>query len=70
MAGDYEIFQAISIGPREIVMGDSTKASPEERYMCAFCTTNEVFAQYADVMVSDDYAEILDLFQKRVRDAR
>ena len=69
MAGDYEIFHAISIGSREIVMGESPKASPEERYMCAFCTTNEVFAQYADVMVSDDYAEILELFQNRVRDA-
>ena len=69
MAGDYEIFQAISIGPREIVMGESPKASPEERYMCAFCMKNEIFAQYADVMVSDDYAEILELFQKRVRDA-
>ena len=69
MAGDYVIFQAISIGAKEIVMGESPKARPEERYMCAFCTTNEIFAQYADVMVSGEYAEILELFQNRVRDA-
>lgn len=69
MAGDYEIFQAISIGAKEIVVGESLKNSPDERYMCAFCTTNEIFAQYADVMVSDDYMEILALFQKRVSEA-
>ena len=68
MAGDYEIFQAISIGTKEIVMGESPNAAQDERYMCAFCTTNDIFAQYSGVMVSDDYTEILELFQERVRD--
>ena len=68
MAGDYEIFQAISIGTKEIVMGESPKASADERYMCAYCTMNEIFAQYSDVMVSGDYTEMLELFQERVRE--
>lgn len=68
MAGDYEIFQAISIGTREIVMGESPEASADERYMCAYCTMNEIFAQYSGVMVSGDYTEILELFQGRVRE--
>ena len=55
MAGDYEIFQAISIGTKEIVMGESPNAAQDERYMCAYCTTNDIFAQYSGVMVSDDY---------------
>lgn len=68
MAGDYEIFQAISVGHQEIVMGENPKASAGERYMCSYCTTNEIFAQYSDVIASDDYIEILELFQKRVQE--
>ena len=66
MAGDYEIFQAISVGIVEIVMGEDPKAEPEERFMCAVCTTNDLFAQYSDVCVSADYAEILELYGQRV----
>ena len=69
MAGDYEIFQATGIGGEEIVMGESPNAKPKERYMCAYCTMNELFAQYSGVMVSDDYGEILELFSERVREA-
>ena len=68
MAGDYEIFQAISIGTKEVVMGESPEASADERYMCAYCTMNEIFAQYSGVMVSGDYTEMLELFQERVRE--
>ncbi len=69
MAGDYEIFQATGIGGKEVVMGESPNAKPKERYMCAYCTMNELFAQYSGVMVSDDYGEILELFSERVREA-
>ena len=68
MAGDYEIFQSIGVGHKEIVMGESPEASEDERYMCAYCTTNEIFAQYSGVMVSGDYTEILELFQERIQE--
>ena len=68
MAGDYVIFQTISIGHTEIVMGENPEASADERYMCAYCTANELFAQYSDVIVSDDYIETLELFQQRVHE--
>lgn len=68
MAGDYEIFQAISVGMREIVMGESQNADTDERFLCAYCTVNELFAQYSGIMVSDDYTEILDLYQQRIRE--
>ena len=66
MAGDYEIFQAISVGIVEIVMGEDPKAEPEERFMCAVCTTNDLFSQYNDVCLSSDYAEILELYGQRI----
>ena len=66
MAGDYEIFQAISVGIVEIVMGEDPGAEPEERYMCAICTTNGLFEQYSDICFSDDYPEILELYGQRV----
>ena len=68
MAGDYEVFQAISIGTREIVMGEDQSAKQGERYMCAYCGTNELFALYSELITSDNYIEILELFQKRVQD--
>ena len=66
MAGPYEVFQAISAGPLEIVMGENPSAEPGERYMCAFCQRNDLFDSYGKMMVSDDYVEILQLFGQRI----
>ena len=66
MAGEYEIFQAISGGIVEIVMGENPNAEPEDRYMCAVCTMNDLFAQYDEIYVSDNYVEILELYGQRV----
>lgn len=68
MAGDYEIIVAFHIGDKEVVIGENLNAEPDEMYMCAFCTSNELFAQYNDVMVSDDYHEITKLFGQRIVD--
>ena len=66
MAGSYEIFQAISVGPIEIVMGENRKAEPGEQFMCAFCQSNDLFVRYDKVLVSDDYVEILQIYGKRI----
>lgn len=66
MAGDYEIIHALHIGDREIVLGENPSAAEDERYMCAFCQQHEIFANYTDVMVSDDYPELVRLFGERV----
>ena len=66
MAGDYVIIHALHIGNREIVLGENPTGVDDERYMCAFCTENDVFASYTEVMVSDDYAELVQLFGERV----
>ena len=66
MAGDYEIIHALHIGDREIVLGENPAGANGERYMCAFCQTNGLLADYTEVMVSDDYPELVKLFGERV----
>lgn len=66
MAGSYEIIQTMHIGVREVVLGEDLSASVGERFMCGFCEKNDLFALYDEVMVSDDYAEIVKLFGERV----
>ena len=36
--------------------------------MCAYCERNEIFALHSEVMVSDDYTEIVQLFGQRIVD--
>ncbi len=33
MAGDYEIIQAITLGDKEVVLGENLQAPPDEQYM-------------------------------------
>lgn len=65
-AGDYEIIHALHIGDREIVVGEKPSSTTDEKYMCAFCEQNAFFARYDEVMVSDDYAEIIGLYGQRI----
>ena len=66
MAGDYVIIHALHIGDREIVLGENPAGAGGERYMCAFCEANTLLASYTEVMVSDDYPELVKLFGERV----
>ena len=62
MAGDYEIIQAVQIGDREVVLGENPQDETGMKYMCAFCRQNALFAEYSEVMASDDFPEIVELF--------
>lgn len=66
MAGNYEITQAVRIGGKEVVLGVD-ESSPEP-YFCAFYTANELFYQYTDCMVGDNYAELMKLFGQRIQE--
>lgn len=66
MAGDFEIIHSMRIGDREIVLGENPAGIGDERYMCAFSTDNGLFASYTEVMVSNDYPELVRLFGERV----
>lgn len=66
MAGDYEIIQAVQIGDREIVIGENPENRDGQKYMCACCTANELFARYDEVLASDDYPEIVKIYGERI----
>lgn len=66
MAGEYSIIQAFHIGDREVVLGENPSDTTGQRYMCAFCQVNEVFAEYSEVLASDDYPQIVKIFGERV----
>jgi len=65
MAGDYKIFLSLHVGDKEIVVGEDTKGV-NGRYMCGFCTTNDLFSLYNEITVSDDYLEIVGLYGSRI----
>lgn len=66
MAGDYEIIHAVQIGDNEVVVGENPKNINGQKYMVANCQTNELFARYAEALVSDDYPEIMKIFGQRI----
>ena len=65
-AGNYRICGSVTIGHKELVWGENSSAGPGQRYLCAYHETNELFSRYVDCMVSDDYAEIIQLFGQRM----
>lgn len=66
MAGEYEIIHAVQIGDREIMVGENSADTNGQKYMTAFCESNELFARYDEVLVSDDYPEIMKYFGERI----
>ena len=66
MVGDYEIIQAVYIGDREVVLGENPQDKTGMKYMCAFCRKSALFAEYSEVMGSDDFVEIVELFGQRI----
>ena len=65
-AGDYEVIQAITLGDREIVLGENLQAPADERYMCAFCRHTDMALFYEEVMAYDNYLEAMKDFADRL----
>lgn len=65
MAHNYEITQSIHIGEKEIVLG--MDEGSEHPYFCAYYEYNELFGQYVDCMVGNDYAEMLGIYAQRIK---
>ena len=64
--GNYRICGSVTIGHKDLVWGENPSAGPGQRYLCAYHETTELFSRYVDCMVSDDYAEIIQLFGQRM----
>jgi hypothetical protein len=57
-AGDWEIIHALHIGDKEVIFGENTTNPRMERYMCAYCRSDDLFQEYSECMGGDDYLEI------------
>ncbi len=68
MAGDYEIIQAITLGDKEVVLGENLQAPPDEQYMCAFCRHTEMALFYEEVMAYDSYLDAAKDFADRLKE--
>jgi len=66
VAGCYEIIHSLHIGDKEVVFGENLSDSNEARYMCAYCTANDIMRGYDECMGSDDYLEIMELYTERI----
>ena len=66
MAGYWEILHALHIGDKEVVFGENLTDPNEARYMCAYCTANDIMRGYDECMGSDDYLEIMELYAERI----
>lgn len=68
MAGDYAIVRSMRIGESEIVLGQ--KITPDgAEYLVANRESNGIFAAYTECLVSEDYAEMIKEYGKRVSES-
>ena len=63
MIDKFEIIHSLQIGTREVVVG----VSPEQEFMCCFCTQDGMREYYAEAMASDNYLEIMELYTDRLK---
>jgi len=63
--GDHIIFQSIHIGDKEIIAAECVD-TPSARYLVADCTSNGIMELYSNGLVSESYAEIMQIFAERV----
>ena len=63
MIDKFEIIHSLQMGAREVVVG----VSPEQEFMCCFCTQDSMREYYSEAMASDDYLEIMELYTDRLK---
>ncbi len=68
MADDYKVINSIHIGDKEIVLGIDMKNADGQYYMVADYEKNELFEQYNNVIVGDDFIEIAEIYSDRLKE--
>ena len=66
-AGDYEIIHSIHIGDKELVMGENLNDKDGHFYLVGECTRNELFEQFENCLVSNDFLELAEIFSQRLQ---
>lgn len=68
MAGDYEITQATKFGGKEFVIGVDMQNPQGEYYLTAECESNGFACLYKNCVVSDIFAEVMEIFAERIKE--
>jgi hypothetical protein len=66
MAGNYEITHSIHIGDNEIVMGEDLNNKDGHFYMVADCKQFDIFNNYENCFVGNDFTELAEIFAQRL----
>lgn len=68
MADNYRIINSFHIGDKEIVLGIDMKDSDGNYYMVADYEKNELFEQYSNACVGNDFIEIAEIYSNRLKE--
>lgn len=66
MIGDYTVLNSMYVGHKEIAICENPQAAKDERYLCCYIENVIVFERYTEALVSDDFAEIAQVFGERI----
>ena len=66
MIADYSVISSMTIGGKEIAIAENMMASENEKYLCCYVESNEIYERYLEGMVSDDYEEIVKIYGDRL----
>ena len=66
--GEYKVVNAIHIGDKEIILGENMQAADNNFYMVCFSERNDIFEYYNNILVSDNFIEIAEIFSDRLRE--
>ena len=69
MIGDYTVLNSMYVGHKEIAICENQKAAKDERYLCCYIENVIVFERYTEALVSDDFAEIAQVYGERIASA-
>ncbi|MCD8054975.1 MAG: hypothetical protein LUF00_13295 [Lachnospiraceae bacterium] len=68
MIGEYEILASVNVGRHEIILCENPNAPADERYLCGYLETNDLFKSCTGTMVGKDYLDLAELFGQRVQE--
>lgn len=67
--GEYTVRNAMRVGDKEYALCENMKDPHDLLYMTCVVTANDFYEYYSDVLSSDNYLEIADLYADRVKNA-
>lgn len=63
----YEAVSSVQVGSKRMIFGIHTDKNEKNRYMKCISTEDELFRRYDEVLVSNDYFEIMKFFADDIK---